>query len=68
MNNYIKGEKMLNILWPILIVISMIYGILNGRTDAVNQSIFDSASSAVELSVSLLRNNMFMEWNNEDSN
>ena len=55
---------MLNTLWPILLIISFVYGILSGRADAVNQSIFDSASSAVELSVRLLRNDMFMEWNN----
>lgn len=45
---------MLNTLWPIFIILSFSYGILSGRADAVNQSIFDSASSAVELSVSLL--------------
>ena len=42
---------MLNILWPVFILISFIYGILKGNVDTVNQSIFDSAANAVELSI-----------------
>ena len=45
---------MLNIIWPIFIIISFIYAILNGRVAQVNNSIFDSTKSAVELSISLL--------------
>ena len=42
---------MLNIIWPIFILISFIYGILRGNVDLINQSIFDSATNAVELSI-----------------
>ena len=45
---------MLNIIWPIFIIISFIYAILNGRVAEVNASIFDSTKSAVELTISLL--------------
>ena len=45
---------MLNILWPIFIIISFIYAILNGRVAEVNNSVFESTKSAVELSISLL--------------
>ena len=42
---------MLNILWPLFIIISFTYGLLNGGVDAINNSIFDSASSAVQLCI-----------------
>ena len=45
---------MLNIIWPLFIIISFIYAILNGRVSEVNNSIFESTKSAVELSISLL--------------
>ena len=45
---------MLNILWPIFIIISFIYAILNGRVSEVNNCIFESTKSAIELSISLL--------------
>lgn len=45
---------MLNILWPIFIIISFIYSFFSGNIDEVNKSIFDSASSAVELSITFL--------------
>ena len=45
---------MLNIIWPIFIIISFIYAIFNGRVAEVNNSIFESTKQAVELSVSLL--------------
>ncbi len=53
---------MLNILWPIFIIVSFVYGIFTGRVEGINESIFNSTSDAVELCISLLRNNMFMEW------
>ncbi len=55
---------MLNGLWPGIIIISFIYGILSGKTNEINESIFRSAKDAVELSINLLRNNMLVEWNN----
>ena len=59
---------MLNYLWPILIIVSFSYGIISGRAEAVNQSIFDSASSAVELSITLIRNNVPLERDNANCN
>lgn len=45
---------MLNIIWPIFIIVSFGYAILNGRVAEVNNSVFESTKSAVELSISLL--------------
>jgi spore maturation protein A len=45
---------MLNILWPIFIIVSFVYAILNGNIESVNNSIFESASSAVQLSITFL--------------
>lgn len=42
---------MLNIIWPAFILISFIYGILMGNVEKINQSIFESAKNAVELSI-----------------
>lgn len=42
---------MLNILWPIFIITSYIYALLSGNLEKVNNGIFESASSAVELSL-----------------
>ena len=40
---------MLNILWPIFIIISYIYACINGNLENVNNGIFESARSAVDL-------------------
>lgn len=45
---------MLNILWPIFIIISFIYAILTGRVEYVNNSIFESSTSAVQFAITLL--------------
>ena len=45
---------MLNILWPIFIIISIIYAIFSGNIDGLNQAIFDSTENAVEFSIKLL--------------
>ena len=45
---------MLNILWPIFIIISFTYAILTGNVQSVNNSIFESTASAVELSITFL--------------
>lgn len=45
---------MLNILWPIFIIVSFIYAILTGNVQNVNNSIFESTSDAVKLSLTLL--------------
>ena len=45
---------MLNILWPIFIIISFIYAFFGGRIEEVNNSIFETTKQAVELCISLL--------------
>lgn len=45
---------MLNFIWPIFIILSFMYAILNGRVSDVNNSVFNSTKSAVDLSISLL--------------
>ena len=45
---------MLNFLWPILIIISFVYAFISGNVDKVNNSIFESTKSAVDLSITLL--------------
>ena len=45
---------MLNFIWPIFIILSFAYAILNGRVSEINNSVFDSTKSAVDLSISLL--------------
>lgn len=45
---------MLNILWPVFIIISYIYAIFTGNVENINNSIFASTSSAVELSITFL--------------
>lgn len=45
---------MLNILWPVFIIISVIYGIINGKINDINSGIFESLESAVELSITFL--------------
>lgn len=45
---------MLNIIWPVFIIISFLYSIFNGRVAEVNNSIFESTKSAMELTISLL--------------
>ena len=45
---------MLNVIWPIFIIISFVYAIFSGNVESVNNSIFESASDAVELSITFL--------------
>lgn len=45
---------MLNILWPIFIILSITYAIFSGNIESLNGSIFESAESAVNLSLTLL--------------
>ncbi len=45
---------MLNILWPVFIVISFLYALFSGNVDKLNESIFQSVSDAVQLSITLL--------------
>ena len=45
---------MLNIVWPIFIIISFSYAIFSGNLQSLNTSIFDSVESAVNLSITML--------------
>lgn len=45
---------MLNIVWPIFIIISFSFAIFSGNLEQLNSSIFESTSDAINLSLSLL--------------
>ncbi len=45
---------MLNILWPVFIILSFVYALISGRVNEVNNGIFESLSDAVELSMTFL--------------
>lgn len=45
---------MLNILWPIFIIISVIYSICSGNLQGLNNSIFESVESVIDVSLTLL--------------
>lgn len=45
---------MLNIIWPIFIIVSFLYAIFSGNLNALNESIFQSTTDAVNLCISLL--------------
>ena len=45
---------MLNILWPIFIILSFIYALISGKVNEINNGIFESLSDAVELSITFL--------------
>ena len=40
---------MLNILWPVFIIISIVYAIFSGNIESLNNSVFESAENAVNL-------------------
>ncbi len=63
--NYIVIKKMilnrlfmvmyvLNIVWPIFIIISFCFAIFSGNLEKLNSSIFESTTQAINLSISLL--------------
>ena len=52
---------MLNKLWPLLIIISIIYAIFTGNIEKLNNSIFESADNAVKLAITLFGTLCF--WN-----
>ena len=45
---------MLNILWPILIIISFVFSIISGNLTKTSNEIFNSASEAVKLTITLI--------------
>lgn len=52
---------MLNILWPIFIIISIIYAVISGNVEKLNNSIFESTKNVVEFSLTLI--GMTCLWN-----
>lgn len=56
MNNlkYIEGEKMLNKIWPIFIIISIVYSCFSGNLEEVNNSVFESTENTISISMTLL--------------
>ncbi len=52
---------MLNKLWPIFLIISIIYAIFSGKIEDLNNSLFASADSAVQLTITLFGTLCF--WN-----
>lgn len=50
----VGGKRMLNIIWPLFIIISLIYAICFGKINEVNLAIFDSVENAVQISIKLL--------------
>lgn len=52
---------MLNKLWPVFLIVSIIYAICTGRIEELNNSIFASADSAVSLTITLFGTLCF--WN-----
>jgi len=47
---------MLNIVWPIFIIISFLYAIFSGNLENLNTSIFNSTDDAVKLTINLFSN------------
>ena len=45
---------MLNILWPIFIIISFAYAIFSGNLEQLNNSIFESTESTIQITLTLL--------------
>ncbi len=45
---------MLNVIWPIFIIISYIYAIINGNVEKINNAIFEYTEMAVNLTITLL--------------
>lgn len=45
---------MLNSIWPIFIIVSIAFAMVTGNIDKINSSIFESASTAVELTITML--------------
>ena len=45
---------MLNVLWPIFLIISIIFAIISGNLKELNNSVFESTNSAVSLCITLV--------------
>ncbi len=44
---------MLNLIWPIMIILSIFYSIISGNIESINSSIFNSTEKTVELTLTL---------------
>ena len=52
---HFNGEDyMLNAIWPVLIIVSLAYGIYTGNLTNLNEAIFNSSKDAVNLTMTLL--------------
>src|SRR5690625_2237288 len=51
---------MINLIWAGMAIIGILYAMINGTMDEVNQSIFDSANEAVTLTIGLV--SMLVLW------
>lgn len=45
---------MLNVIWPLFIIISYIYAIINGNVEKINNAVFEYTEMAVNLTIALL--------------
>ena len=45
---------MLNLVWPIFIISSIIFAIISGNIDSLNKAILESSNTAVQLCITLL--------------
>lgn len=45
---------MVNIIWAIMAIVGILYAMINGKMEEVNQAIIESASEAVTLSIGLI--------------
>ena len=45
---------MLNLIWPIFIIISIVYSIIAGKIDLLNSSIFDGINNTTKMCIELL--------------
>lgn len=53
-NKIILVMLMLNILWPFFVIISIIFSIFSGNIKELNNSIFESTNTAVNLCITLV--------------
>ena len=45
---------MLNVIWPLFIIISYVYAIINGNVEKINNAVFEYTEMAVNLTIALL--------------
>lgn len=48
-----ERKFVLNRIWPILIIISVIYAVFTGNAEGINCAIFESSKNAIELAIAL---------------